>query len=58
MSHPRRSILDPKFRYRDSASTDIRLAFARERRRQKRLAAGVPAVFRHRRAPDGGQSLD
>lgn len=52
-----RSILDPRFRYRNSASTDIRLSFARARRRLKREAAAVPAVFRPRRRAGDGETL-
>lgn len=33
-----KSILDPKFKYHDSASTDIRRTFARIRRERKREA--------------------
>lgn len=45
---PTKSILDPTFRYTDSASTDIRKTFAKARK-QQRIATGFqrpPAVQR------------
>lgn len=37
-----KSILDPKFRYTDSASTDLRKTFARVRREQRNAAKRPP----------------
>lgn len=52
MSKPRISVLDPKFRYRNAASTDVSLTFRRARMqlraaaRQREAAAPKPAEVR------------
>jgi hypothetical protein len=40
---PTKSILDPSFRYRNAAQTDIRLTFAAARRRLKKAAPAMPS---------------
>lgn len=39
-----KSILDPTFRYTNSANTDVRKTFARIRKEQKRRERALPAA--------------
>lgn len=54
---PRISILDPRFRYRDAANTDVALTFRRARMQQKQAQRKPDAavVSLKQRAQGGGK---